>query len=97
MLPRNFARPCDVIPGNPDRRTLGIMLQTIHLDGQPVPLDDARLTEGWQKIEPDHRWTNGHATIDPAGATRLALTSHSLGHYPNLNPTEPATTGRIAA
>ena len=46
-----------------DRRTLGVKVAALGIDGGTIPLDHPALTEGWHDMEPDGRWTNGCALV----------------------------------
>ena len=65
-----------------DKRSLGVKIGTLSVDGRSIPLDHPLLTEGWHAAEPDGRWTNGQAVV-PA---------QLLGGSRNVKPTLAWTT-----
>jgi hypothetical protein len=71
------ARPSQLQAEPADGRSLGVGIASIALDGVPVPLDHARLTEGWHAPEPGLRWTTGDATLQTDGARTLTLCLHA--------------------
>jgi autotransporter passenger strand-loop-strand repeat protein len=73
--------PAETDPAADDPRRLGIAIARLALDGQDVPLDDARLAAGWHGPEPHGRWTDGEATVATDGARRLAFSVAQHGRY----------------
>jgi hypothetical protein len=65
--------PAELRPDFPERRRLGVMVQSLSLDGVPLALDDPRLGAGFHPPEPGLRWTDGAATITLDRPARLAL------------------------
>jgi len=58
--------PAHILADNADHRRLGVALTALTLDGQPIPLTDARLARGWHAAEshaPQWRWTEGEAEL----------------------------------
>ncbi len=49
-----------------DRRVLGVKIAALHAGARRIALDDLRLVEGWQIVEPEGRWTNGAALVPRA-------------------------------
>jgi hypothetical protein len=64
-----------------DARRLGLAVTGLVLDGVALTLDDPRLADGWQALEPKLRWTDGAATLHAAGARQLALSISPLLSY----------------
>jgi hypothetical protein len=72
---------------NADRRTLGMCLREVQIDGMPVSLDNDHIFQhGWHPHETNHandagwRWTDGEAFIPPS--TRLLVIQvNSVGRY----------------
>ncbi len=64
---------------DPDHRRLGILVQALALDGQALPLTDARLVAGWHAPEQDGhaRWTDGRRRDPQPGRDGIA---HSGNH-----------------
>jgi hypothetical protein len=79
------AVPAHVLPDSRDRRTLGVAVTSLTLDGHPIPTNDARRAVGWFSPEPIIQWTNGDALLlgDPAtlGGRRLEVTIAPLLRY----------------
>ncbi len=57
------AVPSRLEGGSTDGRRLGVAVTRIRLEGRDVALDDARLNQGWHRMEGGWRWTDGDATI----------------------------------
>ena len=68
--------PAEMLSGSTDTRVLGVCVRRLVLDGQMLALDDATLSDGWDKPEHDagglQRWTTGSAVL-PAGARDLIV------------------------
>lgn len=64
-----------------DTRRLGVAVARITLDGREVSLDSPALQLGWQKPEPDWRWTDGDGVLPVAGARVLAFDLAMVGEY----------------
>ena len=73
--------PAETVADANDCRRLGIAVAGLLLDGQPVPLDDARLLDGWHAPERHGRWTDGAARIAIAGARTLGFSVALRGRY----------------
>jgi hypothetical protein len=69
--------PAHTEAGSGDHRRLGVAVQSLELDGQPLRLDD--LEQGWQAPEPDLRWTDGAGRIPLDGARTLRLRLAPIG------------------
>ena len=67
------ATPAEFDRVNADPRRLGVAVAQVRLDGMVVPLDDARLLDGWHAPEPGFRWTDGAAVLDVTGARMVEL------------------------
>ncbi len=69
--------------GIDDRRTLGVAVTGIRLDGVDVSLDDARLGAGWHAPEQAAarrwRWTDGAAVLDVGSARELEISLRGGG------------------
>ncbi len=69
--------------GSDDRRTLGVAVTGIRLDGVDVALDDARLGAGWHAPEQAAarrwRWTDGAAVLDVGSARELEISLRGGG------------------
>jgi hypothetical protein len=79
------AVPGEVFDDPRDRRRLGVKIAELMIGRRKVPLDDARLCEGWYEAEPDGRWTDGAAVIPPAllGRSRdVRVTLAAVIRYP---------------
>jgi hypothetical protein len=63
IISSRHAIPGEITADPRDRRTLGVKIATLHISGQPIPLDHPDLNTGWHDMEPDGRWTNGTAVI----------------------------------
>ena len=62
-----------------DRRSLGVAVGSLALDGRVLALDDKRLGAGWHAPEADLRWTAGAAELDVTGAVRLDIVLAEAG------------------
>jgi hypothetical protein len=71
--------PSELFADNADHRRLGVAVESLLLDGVPVP-QAARLS-GWLPAEDGLQWTDGLATLATGGALRLGLSVLLLGHY----------------
>jgi hypothetical protein len=84
-LRSRVAVPAHVLPDSHDRRSLGVAVTSLTLDGQPIPPKDERRAAGWMSPEPIIQWTNGDAVVlcDPAtsGGRRLDITLAPLLRY----------------
>jgi hypothetical protein len=81
------ARPGHLSAAPADGRLLGVGIASLALDGVPVPLDHARLAEGWHAPEPTLRWTKGDATLQTAGARTLTLCLHpGMTYWADVEP-----------
>jgi hypothetical protein len=82
---RSFV-PAHSSPGSRDKRSLGIRIRGLQLDGAKVALDDeAAFGAGWHKHEPRDgtpgaRWTSGPAPI-PANTRLVMLERAGTGSY----------------
>jgi len=78
--------PAHTCLGNVDPRELGICVKRLHIDGDDVVLDDARLESGnWRACEVDEtgvarRWTCGSSRL-PAGARIVMVELGGRGYY----------------
>ncbi len=61
-----------------DRRRLGVKVTALHVDGRSIPLDHPALTTGWHAVEPDGRWTTGHAVV-PASLLQGGVLDVTIG------------------
>ena len=75
------AVPAFMQAGSSDHRRLGVAVSRIALDGQAIPLGDARLGMGWQAVEAGWRWTDGDAALDATGARALGVEVAITGRY----------------
>ncbi len=73
--------PADMFPQCDDRRRLGVAVTALWIDGEAVPLDDPRLTGGWQPAESGLRWTDGYASIAAPGGSVVEVELALLGQY----------------
>lgn len=62
----------------------GVCIGEIRLDGEIVPLDDARLGPGWHAPAAAARLTRGDAVLEVGDASRLELTLRLGLRYPRL-------------
>jgi microcystin-dependent protein len=62
-----------------DARKLGAAIDRVALDGEPIALNDRRLSAGWHAPEAAWRWTDGAALVEVCGAVCLEL---SLAAWP---------------
>ena len=77
--------PAHMLPENSDTRALGLCVTRLMIDGDLVPVDDARLSEGWGQVEDTNggsawRWTEGAARL-PAGARIVIVDLGGAGLY----------------
>jgi hypothetical protein len=74
-LRSRVAVPAQILPDSADRRTLGVAVTSLLLDGEAVPLEDPRRTDGWLAAEAVMRWTNGEAALqcDPVASAARTL------------------------
>jgi len=93
------AVPAQILPDSADRRSLGVAVTALALDGQPVPPGDPRRATGWLAPESVMQWTNGEALLlcEPAApaARRLEITLAPLLRY--WLPTTPLPRVSVAA
>ncbi len=88
LVSRSFL-PAALAQGGADRRILGISIDQVQIDGQPLALaDDALFGEGWHAHEPSAtgqgwRWTDGDAAL-PRGARLVVINMSGRGTYPML-------------
>ena len=84
------ASPAALRPWLDDRRTLGVKVSRVVLDGRTVAADDAALAEGWWAAEADGRWTDGAGLLRLSGpATLLEVqVAATLPAYP-IEATRP--------
>ena len=85
LVSRTFI-PAQIEPKSGDRRTLGVRVQRLQLDGTDVVMNDnAAFGHGWHHHEPSEnstgaRWTNGLTPI--AASTRLVIIDFAgRGYY----------------
>jgi hypothetical protein len=52
-----------------DQRRLGVKIAAIRIGGATLCLAHPMLSQGWHNVEPDGRWTDGHAVIPAALVT----------------------------
>ena len=78
LTSRSFV-PAEVRPESADRRRLGVAIASLMADGQPIPLDDRRLTTGWHPPEPGWRWTTGEAELAVPPGSRITVTLADAG------------------
>jgi len=64
-----------------DRRRLGVAVDTLRLDGAPVPPGDPRRTGGWHAAEDRWQWTDGDAGIATGAAAVLEVTLVPMARY----------------
>ncbi len=66
--------PAWLLSASTDTRTLGVCVRALWLDGDAVPLDDPRLSEGWHDAEDGpQRWTAGLAALPVAGVVEVLV------------------------
>jgi hypothetical protein len=63
--------PAELYADREDHRRLGVAVQSMLLDGEPVPA--TALLTGWLPMEDEWQWTDGMATLATGGARRLCL------------------------
>ncbi len=89
--------PAEMLSGSTDMRVLGVCVRRLVLDGRQLALDDAALSDGWDKPERDdhgaQRWTTGSAVLPP-GARSLVVELDGL--FAAWSDPEPATSARSA-
>jgi hypothetical protein len=91
--------PNQVKPANSDKRSLGIRVGRLQLDGVDIALDDQTVfAAGWHKLEtqpgkPDARWTTGETPI-PAKTRLIMIDRAGRGHY--WTPKEAARDNVVA-
>ena len=73
--------PAEMFADGTDPRRLGVAVSAMALDGEALPLDDARLGAGWHPAEPGWRWTDGEGEIHAGGARHLWLATGIAGSY----------------
>jgi hypothetical protein len=78
--------PAETRSGSDDQRRLGVAVARIVVDGETIPLDDARLGTGWHAVEHDGkggawRWTDGDASLNLAGGGTVELDIVITGRY----------------
>jgi hypothetical protein len=66
IISSRTAVPGEIFADPRDRRQLGVKVARLMAGGQVIRLNHPELTQGWHDIEPDGRWTNGHALIPPS-------------------------------
>jgi len=92
-LRSRVAVPAHIVPDSADRRTLGVAVSALALDGQPIPPTDPRRASGWLSPEPVMQWTNGDAVLrcETAGSRPRQL---EIGLAPLLRYWLPGTPPR---
>ena len=78
------AVPAQIMADSTDRRTLGVAVTYLALDGQAIPTQDSRRDRGWLAPEAVVHWTNGEATLRcdaGAAAATLLITLAPLLRY----------------
>ena len=80
LLSRN-AIPAQTRADSNDFRNLGVAVACVVLNGQAIPLDDARLSSGWHGAESGWRWTDGDAGLALAGGRILDVTIAMTERY----------------
>jgi hypothetical protein len=78
--------PAHVLADKSDRRSLGVAVSRLWLDGREVGLDSPGLVTGWHVAEPGGRWTDGDAEIALAGVRDLAFELAMTGIYWQCGP-----------
>jgi hypothetical protein len=65
VLQSRSSVPAHWIADNEDRRTLGVRISELHVDGTAVAMTDEALSQGWNAVEPNgqERWTDGEAHL----------------------------------
>jgi hypothetical protein len=94
--------PAHINPASADRRSVGICLSRLQLDGTDAPLErDAVFAQGWHAMERDAqgrswRWSQGRAPL-PAGTRLVVIELCNRGPLYWLQPesvsAEPASSG----
>ena len=74
IIESRSAIPGHLTPDPRDRRTLGVKIAELRINGAKIPLDHPKLTQGWHDPEPDGRWTDGHAIIPASLANGQSVT-----------------------
>lgn len=98
VLHSRMSRPQELDPDSDDARPLGVALHALRLDDGEVPLDDARLGEGWHAPEAAWRWSDGAGAIDVRGVRRAELRVTSWLRYHLAAPAaSSACTARLSA
>ena len=89
--------PAEMLSGSTDMRVLGVCVRRLVLDGRELALDDAALSDGWDKPERDdygaQRWTTGSAVLPP-GARNLVVELDGL--FAAWSDPAPARSARSA-
>jgi len=90
---RSFV-PAHVQPANNDRRSLGLCVGRLQVDGNDLPLDDdTAFAQGWHRCETDAagthwRWSCEWAAL-PSNSRLILVDLHGRGHYWRTEPTAP--------
>jgi len=71
--------PAETDPDSDDRRSLGVAVRSVSIDGVPVGLAD--LARGWHPAEPEWRWTAGEAALPGPAQSEVVVRLWAGGRY----------------
>jgi hypothetical protein len=95
------ARPSDARPWLDDRRSLGVSVSAIALDGVAVDLDGAAIRDGWYAAERNGertwRWTGGDAVLALGASDVERVLELTVATLPGYAPAAAAAMRRAAA
>jgi Hint domain len=84
-LRSRVAVPAEILPDSADRRSLGVAVTSLALDGKPVALADPRRASGWLPPDSVMQWTAGEAVLScepvTSASRRLEVTLAPLLRY----------------
>ncbi len=73
--------PAEVLTATTDRRSLGVAVGGLLLDGRAASLASPALRAGWHAPEAAWRWTDGNGVLAVAGARQIAFALAMTGSY----------------
>lgn len=80
-LRSRHAIPGEIRSADRDHRRLGIAVVRMTLDGEELPLSDARLGAGWHDPESGYRWTDGNAALVVDGTRDVVIETRPWLRY----------------
>ncbi|KQO90907.1 hypothetical protein ASF36_22010 [Methylobacterium sp. Leaf90] len=92
VLQSRSSVPAHWIADNEDRRTLGVRVSELRVDGTAIEMTDEQLSQGWNGVEHNgqERWTDGHAHL-PA-CRELSFSADWFLGYPAETVSQPLPT-----